>query len=101
MNCILLIYHYYCTIVLINYHDKQFKSSDHLYGYRICLFAGEAALAEQVDLFNAPDPFAAKRLTQTLDAAKLNKWHAARAGIMKGIHASYLKQSLLLTFMKL
>ena len=83
----------------VGYNDKQFKSSDHHYGYRICLFAGEAALAEQV--FNAPDPFAAKRLTQTLDAAKLKEWHAARAGIMKGIHASYLKQSLLLTFMKL
>ena len=71
---------YKCSV---GYNDKQFKSSEHLYGYRKCQFAGEAALAEQV--FNAPDPFAAKRLTQSLDPAKLKEWHAARADIMKDI----------------
>ena len=71
---------YKCSV---RYNDKQFKSSEHLYGYRKCQFAGEAALAEQV--FNAPDPFAAKRLTQALDPAKLKEWHAAQADIMKDI----------------
>ena len=53
---------YLCSV---EYNDKQFKSAEHPYGYRKFVFADEAALGELV--FNAPDAFAAKCLTQTLD----------------------------------
>ena len=68
---------YQCTV---EYNGKQFKSAEHLYGYRKCVFADEAALSELV--FNAPDVFAAKRLTQTLDPTKLKNGHTSLSDIM-------------------
>ena len=78
-------FHPLCNMYLcsVEYNDKQFKSAEHLYGYRKCVFADEAALSELV--FSAPDAFAAKRLTQTLDPTKLKDWHKARLDIMKEV----------------